>query len=289
MNLQTNGISLEYELAGPADGPPLVLITGLGSQLVHWADELITGFAAAGFRVVTFDNRDTGRSDRVPGRGQPLSPADLRRALDAGRPPEAPYLLTDMADDVAGLIAGLGFDKAHVFGISMGGMVLQQLMISHPGRLRAAVIVMSTAEPARIGSIGQLVLDPLGRDDYITEAVSGFEAWGSPGFPAPAGYFSAKAARAFDRGHSADGVNRQLLAVANSPDRRDELRQSRVPTLVIHGAQDALIGPDHGRALAALITGAELEIIEGMGHTIPPLLAPLIVARTVPFLKSATD
>lgn len=284
MKLRANGITLEYALAGPEHGVPLVMITGLGSQLVHWADNLIGDFAAAGYRVVTFDNRDVGLSQRVSGPMGTLSPDDIRASLQSGEPVAAPYSLADMADDVAGLIEGLGFPRAHVFGISMGGMVTQQLMIAHPGKLLSATIVMSRAEPVT-GSVDQLILDRVGREDYIAASVAGFEAWGSPGFPAPDGYFRDKAARAWQRGHDADGVNRQLLAVLRSPDRRQALRQAAVRTLVIHGAEDTLIGPEHGHALAALVPGAELEIIEGMGHTIPPLLAPLIVERTTRFLS----
>lgn len=284
MKLTANGISLAYELAGPEDGPPLVLITGLGSQLVHWSEDLISGFAAAGYRVITFDNRDVGLSSRVPGSGPQPTPDEIRARLKAGQPVAAPYGLADMADDVAGLIEGLGHDRVHVFGISMGGMVTQQLMIAHPDRLLSATIVMSSAEPSRIGNADRLILDRVGREDYLAASVAGFQDWGSPGFPAPDSYFRDKAARAWDRGHDADGVNRQLLAVMHSPDRREGLRKVALRTLVIHGADDTLVGPEHGRALAALTPGAELEIIDGMGHTIPPLLAPLIVERTKRFL-----
>lgn len=284
MKLKANGISLEYELTGPEDGAPLVMITGLGSQLVHWSEELVGGFAAAGYRVITFDNRDVGLSERMPGTAGTLSPDDIRARLQSGVPVAAPYSLADMADDVAGLIDALGFAKAHVFGISMGGMVTQQVMIAHPEKLISATIVMSSARPTGVENAGRLVLDRLGREDYIANSVAGFQEWGSPGFPAPDSYFRNKAARAWERGHDADGVNRQLLAVHRSPDRREYLRKAAVRTLVIHGAQDTLVGPEHGRALAALVPGAELEIIEGMGHNIPPLLAPAIVARTTRFL-----
>jgi pimeloyl-ACP methyl ester carboxylesterase len=284
MRLRANGISIEYELAGPKDGPPLVLITGLGSQLVHWSEDLVAGFAAAGYRVITFDNRDVGLTSRVPGPGPQPGPDEIRALLQAGQPVSAPYGLIDMANDVAGLIAGLGYERAHVFGISMGGMVTQQLMIDHPDRLLSATIVMSSAEPSRIGNADRLILDRVGREDYLAASVAGFQDWGSPGFPAPDSYFRDKAARAWERGHDADGVNRQLLAVLGASDRREKLSRVALPTLVIHGADDGLVGPEHGRALAALVPGAELEIIEGMGHTIPPLLAPKIVERTQRFL-----
>ena len=286
MKLRANGISIEYELTGARDGLPLVLITGLGSQLVHWSEDLIAGFAAAGYCVITFDNRDVGLTSRVPGPGPAVGPDDIRARLRAGQPVAAPYDLADMADDVAALIVGLGFARAHVFGISMGGMVTQQMMIDHPDRLLSATIVMSSPGPSRIENADQLILDRIGREAYLATSVTGFQDWGSPGFPAPDSYFRDKAANAWDRGHDADGVNRQFLAVLGSPDRREGLRRSAVRTLVIHGADDRLIGPEHGRALAALIPGAELEIIEGMGHTIPPLLAPRIVARTKRFLAA---
>lgn len=286
MKLHASGISIEYEMTGAQDGSPLVLITGLGSQLVHWSEDLIAGFAAAGYCVITFDNRDVGLTSRVPGPGPKVDPDDIRAQLRAGQPVAAPYGLADMADDVAALIVGLGFARAHVFGISMGGMVAQQMMIDHPDRLLSATIVMSSLGSSRIENADQLILDRIGREAYLAASVNGFQDWGSPGFPAPDSYFRDKAAKAWERGHDADGVNRQFLAVLGSPDRREGLRRSTVRTLVIHGADDTLIGPEHGRALAALIPGAELEIIEGMGHTIPPLLAPRIVARTSRFLAA---
>jgi pimeloyl-ACP methyl ester carboxylesterase len=286
MQLCANGISIEYELAGARDGLPLVLITGLGSQLVHWSEDLIAGFAAAGYCVITFDNRDVGLTSRVPGPGPAVDPDEIRARLRAGQPVAAPYGLADMAGDVAALIVGLGFARAHVFGISMGGMVVQQMMIDHPDRLLSATIVMSSHGASRIENADQLILDRVGREAYLAASVAGFQDWGSPGFPAPDSYFRDKAAKAWERGHDADGVNRQFLAVLGSPDRCEGLRRSTVSTLVIHGADDTLIGPEHGRALAALIPGAELEIIEGMGHTIPPLLAPKIVARTSRFLAA---
>ena len=287
MQIVANGITLEYAETGPADGPALVLIRGLGSQMIHWPDEMVAGFAARGYRTVIFDNRDVGLSARCPAPGVDAEADAIIAAVRAGRRPTHAYTLDDMARDVIGLIDGLGIGRAHVFGISMGGGISQILAADHAERVRSATIVMSAAafSPERIG----LLLErQMNRETFIEDAVEKDRAWGSPGFPMQEDAVRALAGLAWDRGAAAEGVNRQALATMATGDRRAALARVALPCLVIHGADDALVPPEAGRAIAALIPGAECEIIAGMGHVITPLLAPLIVDRVDRFIRERT-
>ena len=287
MQITANGIQLEYEEFGSRDGPPLILIRGLGSQMIHWPDELMAGFAARGYRVVIFDNRDAGLSQRCPAPGVDTDAEAIIAAFRAGRVPEPAYTLNDMAADVTGLMDALAIDRAHVFGISMGGGITQVLAIRHADRLLSATIVMSRARFA--GTVTQAVLArPRDRATFIENAVVEDRAWGSPGFPMTEDEVRAKAALALSRGADPDGVNRQVLALLSGGDRRAALGGVDLPCLVIHGADDTLVPPEAGRELAALIPGAELEVIDGMGHVITPALAPVIVERVDRFIRERT-
>ncbi len=286
MQIDANGIRLEFETHGPQDGPALILIRGLGTQLVHWPDELTSGFAAAGFRTVTFDNRDVGLSARCPGPGAEGDADAILADLNAGRVPKPAYLLSDMARDVLGLMDALGIERAHVLGISMGGAITQLLACDHADRLLSAIIVMSSARLRGVDLGKRLLSYPTDRAGFIACALDGDRVWGSPGYPATEDYLRMQAGRAFDRGADADGVNRQLLATLNTPDRRAALGGVVLPCLVIHGEEDTLILPEEGREIASLIPGSELEVIAGMGHVITPALAPVIVERVERFIAS---
>lgn len=286
MQIDANGIRLECDIHGPDDGPALILIRGLGSQLVHWPEELISGFAAAGFRVVVFDNRDVGLSARCPAPGAEGAADAVLADLNAGRVPKPVYLLSDMARDVVGLMDALGIARAHVFGISMGGAITQLLACDHADRLLCAIIVMSSARLRGLDLGERLVSYPTDRTGYIAGALEADRIWGSPGYPAAEAYLRRQAGRAFDRGAEADGVNRQLLAILNTPDRRAALSGVALPCLVIHGEEDTLILPGEGREIASLIPEAELEVIAGMGHVITPSLAQVIVERVGRFIST---
>lgn len=284
MRIEANGIHLEVEEHGDPGNPALILIRGLGSQIVHWAPELITGFVAAGYRIVTFDNRDVGLSDRCPAPGAEGDADAVLADICAGRVPRPAYGLPDMACDVIGLMDTLGIDRAHVFGISMGGTIVQLLACDHADRLLTASIVMASARLRDLDLGARLLSRPTDLAGFIDGALAGDREWGSPGFPATENYLRAQAERAYERGAEAEGVNRQLVAILNAPDRRNALRRVTLPCLVIHGEEDTLILPEEGREIAALIPEAELEVIQGMGHVITPALAPLIVARVVRFI-----
>lgn len=286
MQVKANGIMLEVAEHGPKDGTPLVLIRGLGTQMVHWPDEFVQGFAARGYRVVTFDNRDVGLSQRCPAEGVDGAAQTILDEIAAGRPPRPAYALDDMARDVVGLMDALGIAKAHIFGISMGGGIAQILAANHADRLLSAMIVMTRARFSGQGSVELLLAKPETEEEFIATALAGDAAWGSPGFPASQDYLTEQAKRAFARGADPEGVNRQLLATFNSGDRRDALRGVRLPCYVIHGAQDTLIPPEAGEEIAALIPAAKLEVIEGMGHVITPALAPILVEKVDAFIRA---
>jgi pimeloyl-ACP methyl ester carboxylesterase len=286
MQIKANGIWLEYEEYGPQDGLPLILIRGLGSQLVYWPQEFVQGFANRGYRTILFDNRDVGLSQRFAVKGVSHSKSSILEAAKAGNIPPPAYTLDDMAGDVIGLMDALHIPRAHVFGISMGGGIAQVLAIDHADRLLSAVIVMTTAKFRGAEMLEILLVEDEDRATFQESWIEGNKDYGSPGFYATDDYIRTEAGLAWDRGADAAGVNRQTLATMTAGDRRERLKAVALPCLVIHGADDTLIPPDKGREIAALIPNAKLEVIEGMGHVITPRLAPVIVGMVDGFIRS---
>jgi pimeloyl-ACP methyl ester carboxylesterase len=272
-----NGIEIEYEVIGDEAGSPLLLVMGLGAQLVAWDEEFCDLLARRGFRVVRFDNRDVGLSSKVDG---PLP--DILACLQ-GDASSANYTLHDMADDAAGLLDVLGIERAHVVGASMGGMIAQTLAIRHPDRVLTLCSIMSTTGDRSVGQptpeAMQELLRPVSqtRDDYIEMSVNASRVIGSPGFAFDEERARARAARAWDRCYHPMGVARQLAAIMASGDRTGLLADVRVPALVVHGDGDPLVTPSGGEATARAIPGAELLVIEGMGHDLPPPVWPQVV------------
>jgi pimeloyl-ACP methyl ester carboxylesterase len=272
---RVGAIEIAYETFGAPDDPPLLLIMGLGTQMLGWPDGFCRALEARGLYVIRFDNRDAGLSTHLHD-----APAPDVMAAVAGDTRSASYTLTDMAADAAGLLDALGLPSAHVAGASLGGMVAQTLAIEHPRRVRSLTSIMSTTGDRRVGVPSQagaaaLMAPPArDRDGAIERALSSARAIGSPGFPLDEEAVRDRASRSFDRAFDPPGVARQLVAVLASPDRTPRLHQLNVPTLVIHGADDALIDVSGGRATAAAIPAAELVIIEGMGHDLPRALWP---------------
>jgi len=265
-----NGIDLYYETAGDESHPPLLLICGLGMQMVSRGSDWISNVAAKGYFVVAFDNRDAGLSTHLVECGVP----DLL-ALLRGEDPNIAYLLSDMADDVAGLLDALGIESIHVLGISMGGMIAQQLAIDHPAKVRSLTSIMSTTGNPHVGQPSQaaaealLSLNPTSREESIDLATKVFEIIGSPGFPPDEDRLRRLAAEAYDRSSEPTGISRQMGAILGSPDRTHGLATVSVPTVVIHGTADHLVNPSGGEATAKAIAGAKLVMIEGMGHDLP--------------------
>lgn len=275
-----NGIELCYQEVGDPEGEPLLLVMGLATQMIAWDDELCLELAGRGFRVVRFDNRDTGRSTKLDAAGVPS-----RIDMLSGRRATAPYLLRDMAADTLGLMDHLGIESAHLVGASMGGMIVQATAIQRPDRIRSLVSMMSTTGSRWVGlptfkAFGVLLgTPPRSREAAIERALKTFGVIGSPGYPLEEERVREIAGRAYDRGHSAAGVARQLHAITASGDRTRDLRRLSLPATVIHGDGDVLVRPSGGRATARAIPGARLKIVAGMGHDLPRPLWPTFVAE----------
>jgi len=248
-----NGMELEYEIFGAAGGAPLLLINGLGAQMVGWDDDFCRLLVDHGFRVIRFDNRDVGLSTR----------------------PQEPYTLDDMADDAAGLLDALGIRAAHVVGASMGGFIAQLVALNHPDRVLSLTSIMSgpggeDQVPPTAQARALLVAPaPATREERVEQGVQAKQKLLGPADPFDEPYERARIAAAIDRDYNPAGFIRQLQAIAAAPGRLERLRSLRVPTLVIHGDADNLVPVANGRSVAAAIPRARLVEVEGMGHDVP--------------------
>jgi pimeloyl-ACP methyl ester carboxylesterase len=272
-------IDIAYEEFGDPSAPPVLLIMGLAVQMIHWSEEFCELLAARGLRVVRFDNRDSGRSTHFSHAPTPDFAAAVRGDVST-----AVYTLSDMAADAVGLLDALGLDSAHVVGASMGGFIAQTMALEHRARLRSLTSLMATTGNPSVGQPrpeGLRALagpPPVTREEVIERDVAAFRAVGSPAFPVNEEDVRARAARAYDRGYDPLGIVRQAVASLASGDRTARLRALDVPTLVIHGTDDVLCDVSGGRATAAAIPGAELVVIDGMGHNLPPALWPRLTS-----------
>ena len=271
------GITLCYETFGEAAAPPMLLVMGLGTQMIGWPDEFCRALADRGFHVVRFDNRDSGRSTHIEGRPPSLRQLALRRI----RP--VLYTLSDMAEDAQGLLRELELEPAHVVGASMGGMIAQTLAAEHPRSVRSLVSIMSNTGSRRTGnpSLGiyrfWLSRPPNDRDSYIERATQIFSVIGSRGLPQDAEAHRDIAARSWDRGYDPAASGRQLGAIYASGNRTQQLRSITAPTLVIHGSKDPMVSRSGGVATARAIPGARMVTIQGMGHDLPAAAWPQLV------------
>jgi pimeloyl-ACP methyl ester carboxylesterase len=280
--VRTNGIELEYEILGEG-GEPLLLIMGLGAQLIHWPDELCELFVSRGFQLIRFDNRDAGQSSRVEDNGPRMPMWQMIGRSLLGLPVPAPYRIEDMADDTAGLLEAIGVDRAHVLGVSFGGMIAQMLAIRHPARVLSLTSAMSTpggrrwslARPRALRAL--LGPPPRSADEAAESLVRLFRIIGSPGFYRDEERLAELARRSFARSRDPRAVRRQLAAILASGSRYEQLRYLEVPALVFHGAEDPLILPAAARATARAIPGARLSVIPGMGHDLVEGVWPLLV------------
>jgi len=287
--VQANGISLEYESYGSPTDPALVLIRGLGTQLIYWPKVLLDGLVARGFRVTTFDNRDVGLSQKFDEAGVP-DVMGLVAQMMAGEKAEAPYITDDMAADVIGLMDVLEIDRAHVMGISMGGMIAQVVAAQNPDRVLSLASIMSSSGapglPSATPEAQSMMITPppsTDRETVVRHSVEGHRVIESPAHPEPDDFLFEIFGYGFDRCYYPEGAARQMAAIIAGGDRSGLLKTITVPSLVIHGDADPLVPLACGQDTAEKIPGATLEVIEGMGHDVPRALMPtwieLIVAN----------
>jgi len=283
-----NGLTIEYDEHG--DGEPLLLVMGLGAQLIAWPLGFVELLTDAGFRVIRFDNRDIGLSSTIDG------PVPTRRQVVQSaispRLAKASYTVDDMADDAAALLDALGIERAHVVGASMGGMIAQALTIRHPGKVRSLTSIMSNTGDHKSGRIKRSLLRKLPRlavrraDDAVERGVEVFRLTAGSHFDAEAA--RAMGEEAFVRSWRPEGAARQTVAIAASKDRTWDLGRVRVPTLVVHGLADPLVLPTGGMATARAVPGSKLVMYPDMGHDLPMPRWPDIVGEIVANARRAT-
>jgi pimeloyl-ACP methyl ester carboxylesterase len=279
-----NGIDICYEIFGDAKAEPMLLIMGLGAQMIHWDDEFCRQLAARGFRVIRFDNRDIGKSSKLSG-GKRLTAVELLKLRFLKIPVAAPYTLLDMAKDTISLMDVLGIQSAHLVGASMGGMIAQEIAISFPQRVRSLTSIMSTTgnpkvpPPTREASAILMAPPPATKEEFFVRFAQTWKILRGGSFPEDEALDRSRAERTYERGLNPAGVGRQLRAILASGSRKERLRAVKAPTLVIHGSVDPLVRPEGGKDTAASIPGAKFLLVEGMGHALPiPMWPPVIDA-----------
>ena len=286
-----NGIQIEYETFGNPSARPLLLIIGLGGQMIHWDDDLCKDLAGRGHYVIRYDNRDVGLSTKFEAAGVP-NLMEVFGKIMQGEKIQAPYTLDDMADDGAGLLDALGIRKAHLCGMSMGGMIAQTIAIRHPSRVLSLISIYSNTGNPELPQpkpevMGLLVAPPPEeREANVAHMIGVFKALAGPGFPVDETWTRKILAASYDRCFYPQGVARQLVAILAHGNRKPALASVKAPTLVIHGTADPLVSVEGGKDTANAIPGAELMLIEGMGHDLPhdgawPRIVEAITAHTL--------
>ncbi len=288
--VRANGIVVEYEVFGPEDGIPLLLIHGFAQQSIAWSAEWIEGFTHAGLKVISYDNRDTGCSQKWD--GQLPDYQAIGAALAAGHDPHVPYTLSDIAADAAGLLDAIGIDSAHVLGASMGGMIAQLVALEHRSKVRSLINVFSTTGDADLPRSSReahvaLLAQPAGHDraSVIEHVLTNRRAYASRWFPADDERTARHAGRCYDRMYYPEGGLRHWSAIVAAKPRGERLKSLKLPTLVLHGTDDTLLPPAHGRRIAECVPGAIYREIEGWGHDMPPGVIPHLHELIVPFIE----
>lgn len=283
---RANGICLEYEIDGPEDAPVLLMIHGVGAQLIRWPPDLCRALVEAGFRILRFDQRDSGLSTHMDEAPVP----DIAKVLEArsrGEDPDLPYTLHDLAEDAIGLLDALEIGSAHVLGVSLGGMVAQVMAIEHASRIESLAIFMSQSgnpaippsRPDALAILSKPAPDPVReREAYLQHQVERNRVLGSPAYPVPEPELRRYAILAAERAWNPRGPARQLAAGRGSADRRAQLRNLRLPVLVLHGADDPLIPVAAGEDIADNIDKSWFVKVDGMGHDLPAELFGLFVS-----------
>jgi pimeloyl-ACP methyl ester carboxylesterase len=289
---KANGIDIYYETHGPEDGEPLLLIMGLGAQMTRWSPDLIGRLTAAGHKVIAYDNRDVGLSEKFDAAGRPDISAVAAAARD-GTKPDVAYNLDDMAADAAGLLEALGIERAHIVGASMGGMIAQQTAANHPERVLSMTSIMSsTGNPRLPRATGPALArlntpapDPnVDLEAFLASSVEGAKVMAGI-YPPDETLVRAQALGDFKRSYYPAGFQRQYAGVMASGDRRQSLKKITAPTVVIHGDADPLVPVEGGRDTAENIAGAELIVVPGVGHEMP---APVLDVFVDGILKAVS-
>ena len=280
-----NNIEIEYDTFGNSSSKPLLLVMGLGGQMIAWLDEMCEGIANQGFYVIRFDNRDVGLSTKFEEAGLP-NLLEIYAKVAMGESVDVPYTLEDMADDAIGVLDHLKVDKAHICGVSMGGMIVQVIAYRHPSRVLSLTSIMSTTGNPELRQPSQELIQelfapmPLDREASLREGVKrGHLTYGTFPYDEERAYEMTK--KAYERSFYPQGIMRQAAAIAANGNRKSKLASINVPTLVIHGKEDPLVPVEGGIDTADAITGAELLLFERMGHSMPPEVAPQIIEALI--------
>lgn len=290
-----NGITIHYEDHGKQDDPPILLIMGFGAQLTLWPIELVDALVAEGFRVIRYDNRDVGLSQKFDG---VKAPGMLKMVIMSkiGLKPSVPYTLADMADDGIGLLTALGIERAHIVGASMGGMIAQHVAARHADRALSLTSIFSTTgnpklPPARPEAIKALIKRPKSTDEetLVAHGMKLSRTIGSPGYPADEERLRERVRENVQRSFYPEGPTRHLSAIVVDGDRRDMLKDVDLPTLVLHGEDDPLVPVEGGRDTAAAIPGAKLKTIPGWGHDLPLELVDEVAGAIAEHARAATQ
>ena len=285
-----NGIQIEYETFGKPTDPPLLLIIGLGGQMIFWDDDLCRDLMERGHYVIRFDNRDAGLSTKFDEAGVPNLIETFGRLMQ-GEKITPPYTMDDMADDAVGLLDALGIPKAHICGMSMGGMIAQTIALRHPSRVLSLISIYSTTgdrevPPPKQEALGMLIATvPAERQPCIEHMLRLFRTIAGPGFPVDERWTRRIIAESYDRCFYPEGMIRQLVAILTQVNREPALASVKAPTLVVHGSDDPLMAVEGGRRTAKAIPGAQFMLIKGMGHDLPhggawPQIVEQIAAHT---------
>jgi pimeloyl-ACP methyl ester carboxylesterase len=293
--LRANGIDIEYESAGPENGPTILLIMGLAGQLTQWPQDMVDRLVAGGYRVVRFDNRDIGLTDKNPQKPASLPLQMLAKRLRFKRKFSS-YTLHDMARDTVCVLDGLGIAKAHIVGVSMGGMIGQVVASTYPDRVETFTAIMTTTNDPKLprarSEIGKAIISgkrPQNREEAILRSLSVWDMIGTKDSGAAPEDVRARVEAAFDRSSDPAGVRRQISAIIETGDLTEYTRKIKAPTLVLHGSADPLVPIQCGQAVARNIKGSRMHVLNGMGHDLPPKFVPeicdQILAHTQPAPK----
>ncbi len=291
--IKANDVTIEYESHGSSNDPAVLLIMGLSAQLTFWPPALIEALLGAGFRVVTFDNRDVGLSEKFHGR---KAPNILRQAALAriGIKTRVPYSLEDMVEDTSGLLQSLEIDQAHIVGASMGGMIGQLFAAKKPSQTTSLVSIMSSTNNLSLPRPSRRLAGPIllkrskatTKEEIVDDAMAFWSLIGTADAEADPSYLRERIEAGIERSHYPAGVRRQVAAIIASGDLRQHVRKISAPTLVIHGSDDPLVPVEGGMDSARHIPGARLEIIKGMAHDLPQKLLPEITRLIVEHVVS---